>query len=131
MIERHRADDVGLSAESDDSDSVVRPSLNEFARDFPHRIEAGRLFATDGEVFRQHRAGNIEHEHDVDAARFYLGQAFPELRPGNRDDEGDKREPNQSAQKSARSIGAAFSNRTKRRSCRKDDRRPRADFSAQ
>src|SRR6266576_329897 len=131
VIERHRTDDVGLSTKSDDTNSVVWSSGNEFARDFSYRVEASRLFAADGEVFRQHGARNIEHEHDVDSARFHLGEAFSELRPGDGNNESGEREPNQSAKESPSPTGAAFSDRTERRSCRKDDCCLWSNFPAQ
>src|SRR5882757_2507548 len=88
VIERHRADDVRLSTKSDDTNPVVGPSGNEFARDFSYRVETSRLFAADGEVSRQHGARNIEHEHDIDPTRFHLGETFPELGSSDRNDEG-------------------------------------------
>ena len=49
--------------------------------------DACRLLAADGEILGQHRAGNVEHEHDVDAARLDLRETLAELRTRQGDDE--------------------------------------------
>ena len=101
MVERHWADDIRPPGEGDQPDPVVRPVFDELASHFADRIYAGRLIATDREVLDQHRARNIEHEHDVDAAGFDLSQRFTEPRTGERDDEHREAEEKQSAQKFA------------------------------
>jgi hypothetical protein len=48
----------------------------------PNRIYAGRFLAADREIFGQHRAGNVQHQHDVDSAGFDLCKTFAKLRTG-------------------------------------------------
>ena len=87
VIERHRADDVRVPGEGDDADPVVRPALDELARHFANRIDARGLVAADRKILGQHRLRNVEHQHDVDPARFDLGEALAQLRPRHGDDE--------------------------------------------
>ena len=125
VIERHRADDVRPSGKGDDADPVVRPALDEFARHLADRVDAGGLVAADREILRQHRTGNIEHEHDVDPARFDLGQALAQLRPRHRD-----REAAPGSGKAARAEifrpgrRCSFPSARKRRGRRKDQAPP-------
>ena len=76
MIERHRAHHIGPARERDDTDPVVRPGFDEFARHFPDRVDAGGRFSTDREIFREHRSRDIEREDDVDSARLDLGETL-------------------------------------------------------
>ncbi len=55
-------------------------AFDEFPRDLANRIDACRFLAADCEILRQHRAGNVQHEHDVDSAGLDLREAFAELR---------------------------------------------------
>ena len=96
MIQRHRADDIGPAGKSNEADAIVRPTFDELAGYFANGVKARRAIAADGEIFRQHRARNIEHEHDVDPARLDLGQTFPELRPRQRNDENGETSRNSS-----------------------------------
>ena len=80
MIKRHRAHDIRTTGKRNDADTIVRPALDKLARDFANRIYARRFLAADCKIFGQHRAGDIQHEHDVDTAGFDLREAFAELR---------------------------------------------------
>src|SRR4030095_14831879 len=80
VIQSHRAHDIWATGKRNDADAIVWASLDEFPRDFPNRIYASRFLASDREIFRQHRSGNVQHEHDVDSAGLDLRQAFAELR---------------------------------------------------
>ena len=80
MIQRHRAHHIRATGKRNNADAVVRPALDKLARDFANRIYARRFLAADCKIFGQHRAGDIQHEHDVDTAGFDLREAFAELR---------------------------------------------------
>ena len=108
VIQCHRADDVWSSRERDHADTVVRPAFYEFARDFANRVDPRRFVAADGEIFCQHRTGNIEHEHDVDAARLHLSKALAELRSRQRHDEKGEAQPDKRPEKFAGSARATF-----------------------
>src|SRR4051794_32716189 len=70
VIERHGTYDVRPARKCDDPYPVVRPAFDEFTRYLSDRIDPGRLFASDLEILRQHRARYVEGEHDIDSARF-------------------------------------------------------------
>ena len=80
MIQRHRADDIRTTGKRNDADAIIWPSFNEFLGDRANRIDARCFLAADCKIFRQHRAGNVQHEHYVDSARLDLREAFAELR---------------------------------------------------
>ena len=90
MVERHWTNDVGSPGEGDDADPIVRSPLNKLTRDLANGVESRRLLQPDGEIFNQHRAGNVEHEHDVDSARLHLIQRLAQLRTGKSNDEQGK-----------------------------------------
>ena len=69
-----RPSDVGFAVRSKLAD--VGWSAQLFTRLLAHGVESRRFLSADGEIFRQHRVRNVEHEHDVDAARFDLREAF-------------------------------------------------------
>src|SRR4026207_520541 len=46
----------------------------------PGRVLACPCLAPDGEIFRQHRAGNVQHEHDVNSACLDLRETLTKLR---------------------------------------------------
>src|SRR5713226_6037997 len=87
VIQSHRTYHVRPAAEGDDANAIIRPTLDELSRYFTDRIKPRCLFAADRKIFYQHRPGDIEHEHDVDAAGFDLSKTFTKLRPRQRDDE--------------------------------------------
>ena len=91
MIERHRANDIRATGECNNADSIVRPFFNKFACDFTDCIDTRRFLAADRKILRQHRAGDIQHEHDVDPARLDLGKALAELRTRKRNYEDRER----------------------------------------
>ena len=131
VIQCHRADHVRAAGEGDNPDPVVRPAFDEFARHFADRFNSGRGFPSDLEVFRQHRLGNIEGEHDIDAARFHLGETFAELRPGHREGEQRQTQQHQGAQKVSGARRARFAERSQRRRGRKSQRRCRPALAAE
>ena len=55
-------------------------AFDELARDLANRIHTRRFLAADRKIFRQHRAGDVQHEHDVDSAGLDLRKALAELR---------------------------------------------------
>ncbi len=55
--------------------------------DLLHRFQTIGALIADGEILRQHRARDIEHEHDVHPAGLHAGQRAAQLRPGQRHDE--------------------------------------------
>jgi hypothetical protein len=80
VIQRHRAHDIRSTGKRNDADAIVWTGFDEFACHFANRVHACRFLATDREIFRQHRAGNVQNEHDVNSARLDLREAFAELR---------------------------------------------------
>ena len=85
----------------------------------------------DREILGQHRAGNVEHDHDVDPARFDLGQALAELRPGERENQNGERKIEQAMHDAARARSAALAERAQRRGRGKDQGGRRAALTAQ
>ncbi len=106
VIERHRADDVGVSGEGDDPDPVVRPSLDELARHFANRLEARGLVAAHRKILGQHRLRNVEHQHDVDPAGLHLRETLAQLRPRHGDDQEREAQQKQAAQELSRARRA-------------------------
>ena len=80
MIQCHWAYDIRTARKRNDADAIVWTSFDEFSRDFFNRVDACRFLTPDREIFGQHRAGNVEYEHNVDSARFDLREALAELR---------------------------------------------------
>ena len=91
MIQRHWAYDIRPPGKGDDTDAIVGTAFDKFACYFADRIHARRFLAADRKIFREHRSGDIKHEHNVDSARVYLSETLPELRTRERDDENSQR----------------------------------------
>ena len=87
MVEGERADKVGASCESDHSDPVVRPRLDELTGHFLDHIESVRARRPDRVILRHHGARDIEHQHDVDAARLHPLDRAAELGTRQRHDQ--------------------------------------------
>ena len=102
VIERQRTHHIRPPGEGDDPDAVVRPGFDELSRHFADGVNPRRRIAADREILGQHRAGNVEHDHDVDPARFDLGQALAELRPGECENQNGEREIKQAVHDPAR-----------------------------
>src|SRR5262249_3135316 len=80
VIQRHRTNDIWTTGECDNADAIVWPSFYKLACDFANRIYARRFLSADCKIFRQHRAGDIQYEHDIDPARLDLSKTLAELR---------------------------------------------------
>ena len=131
MIESQRTNDIRTPGKSDDADAIVRPGFDEFAGHLADGVDPRRGVAADGEILRQHRAGNIEHDHDVDPAGFDFGQAFAELRAGQRDDENGEREIEQTAHEFSRARAAPLAQGAQGRGRGKNERGGGAALAAQ
>ena len=131
MIEGQRTNNIGPAGEGDDSDPIVRPAFDELSCYLANRIDPRRGIAADREILGQHRARNVEHDHNVDTARFDFGQALAELRTGERENENGEREIKQPMHDAARARSAPLAECPQARGRRKDQRGCCAALSAQ
>ena len=84
MIKCHRTYDIWTTRECDDAYVIIRPAFNEFARHFAYRIHSRRLLSANCKIFREHRSGDVQHEHDINPAGLDLRETFAELRTRQR-----------------------------------------------
>ena len=95
MIERERRGDIGVAGEGDEADAVVGSFGDEL---FQHILGDGQsvdALSLELEILRAHAAGEVNRDHDVNAAGPDRSFAFAQLRPGQRDDEQRERKPAQ------------------------------------
>ena len=131
MIQRHRAHDIWATGKRNDADAIVWASFDKFACDFANRVHARRFLAADREVFRQHRTGNVQHEHDVNSASLDLCEALAELRAREGNHQECQRQQQQRPQDFTGSRGALSSDRSQTRCRRIRQRCSRPAFPAQ
>ena len=131
VVERERADEVGPSREGDDAEAVVGPRLNECLSHFFDHVDAACGLGSDGEVLGFHGAGDVEHEHDVDAARFHLVHGLPFLRARQRDDQERQGEEEEAREKVPRAALHPLAQGTEGVRAGKDDRGRAARLPAQ
>ncbi len=83
VIERKRALRKTPRRKHHQADAIAAPASDKL---LGHQLR--RFHAIVGlKIFREHAAGNIERQHDVDAFRRHLFFRVPALRPGQRDDD--------------------------------------------
>ncbi len=105
VVERERADHVGAAGECHDADAIVGPAVDELFGDLFYSLEAVGLFASDGEVFREHGAGDVDGEHDVESAG--AGDFVVGGDAGTREGEDEQREGGEGLEKAESARGSA------------------------
>src|SRR6266478_1232376 len=131
VIQRHGTHDIWTTGECDNADAIVWSSFYEFACDFADRIDSRRFLPADGKIFRQHRARDVEHEHDINPARLDLSKAFAKLRTRQPNYQDRQRSQQQCPQNFSCARGTPFSDCLKSRCRRISQRRSWSALSAQ
>src|SRR5437870_13853902 len=80
VIESHGTHDIRTTGECDNADAIIWSYFYKFPCDFADRIDSRRFLPPDRKIFRQHRAGDVQPQHDINPARLDLSKASAELR---------------------------------------------------
>ena len=107
LIDRERAQQVGLAREDHGADAVVRSLRKEVVDDALARLPARHLGARRAHVQGHHRPGQVDDHHDVEA----FGLTFDFLVCGARAGEGDDEERGRQQAEEGAEATALFADR--------------------
>src|SRR5262249_33191167 len=91
MIQRHWAHDIRSTRKGNNADAIIWPGFDELACYFANSVHPRRLLSPDCKILREHRSGDVKHEHNIDPTCFHFGETFTKLRTRERYNEDSER----------------------------------------